>query len=230
MHIFAFASFHTIFVVILQKNEDGYEKPIAFFSKSLQPTKLKYKINEKKAYALVKVVKAFRCYLVGAIVIAFVPSATLKDMFSQQEVSGRRCRWINRIQEFNIDIQITKLVRGQGLAKLMTETNLDANQINFIEEENRAYICDMDNCKWYADVIYYLQHMVSPPHLSNNEKRTVKLHALRFVIISGKLWQRSQDNVLLKCVSKEQLVKILTEMHNGACGGHYISKKTTHKV
>ena len=30
MHIFSFASFHTIAVILLQKNEDGYEKPIAF--------------------------------------------------------------------------------------------------------------------------------------------------------------------------------------------------------
>lgn len=69
---------------------------------------------------MVKRVKAFRCYLMGATIITFVSSATVKDIFSQHEVSGRRCRWINRMQEFNIDIQITKLVRGQGLAKLMT--------------------------------------------------------------------------------------------------------------
>lgn len=97
MHIFSFASFHTVAAVLLQKNEDGHEQPIAFFSKSLQLAELKYDINEKQAYALVKVVKAFRCYLVGAIVVAFVPSAAVKDIFSQQEVSGRRCRWINRI-------------------------------------------------------------------------------------------------------------------------------------
>ena len=82
MHIFSFASFHTIAVVLLQKNEEGYVQPIAFFSKSLQPAELKYEINEKQVYALVKAVKAFRCYLIGAIVIAFVPSAAIKDIFS----------------------------------------------------------------------------------------------------------------------------------------------------
>ena len=76
---------------------------------------------------MVKGVKAFRCYLMGATVIAFVPTAVVKDIFSQQEIFGRRCRWINRIQEFNINIHITKLVRGQGLTKLMTEDNLEAN-------------------------------------------------------------------------------------------------------
>ena len=36
MHIFSFASFHTINAILLQKNEEGYEKPIAFCRKSLQ--------------------------------------------------------------------------------------------------------------------------------------------------------------------------------------------------
>ena len=88
----------------------------------------------------------------------------------------------------------------------------------------------MDSCKWYANVIYYLQYMVSPPHLSNNEKRNMKLHALKFVIISGNLWWRSHDNLLLKCVSKDQSVNILIEMHGGKCGGHYMSKTTSRKV
>ncbi len=145
MHIFSFSSFHTLPVVLLQKDNEGYEQPIAFFIKSLQPVKLKYEINEKQAYALVKVVKAFRCYLVGAIFITFVPSAAVKDIFSQQEVFGRRCRWINKIQEFNIEIYITKLVRGHGLAKLMAQSNLDANQINLVTDDLESGLCDMDH-------------------------------------------------------------------------------------
>ena len=35
MHIFSFASFRIVVAVLLQKNEEGYEQPIAFFSKSL---------------------------------------------------------------------------------------------------------------------------------------------------------------------------------------------------
>ena len=47
MHIFSFASFHTVAAVLLQKNEEGFEQPIAFFSKSLQAAELKYDITEK---------------------------------------------------------------------------------------------------------------------------------------------------------------------------------------
>jgi hypothetical protein len=46
--IFSFSSENTIAVVLLQKNDDGHEKPIAFFSKALRDVELKYSIMEKQ--------------------------------------------------------------------------------------------------------------------------------------------------------------------------------------
>jgi hypothetical protein len=61
--IFSCASEHTIAIVLLQKNEQGFEKPIAFFSKSLKDAELKYDILEKQDYAMVKALKYFRTYV-----------------------------------------------------------------------------------------------------------------------------------------------------------------------
>ena len=47
MQIFSFASYHTVAAVLLQKNSEGYEQPISFFSKSLQVVELKYDITKK---------------------------------------------------------------------------------------------------------------------------------------------------------------------------------------
>ena len=143
---------------------------------------------------MVKAIKAFRCYLVGAIVIAFVPNVVVKDIFYQQEVSGRRCRWINRIQEFDIEIQITKLVRGQS--------HLDANQINVVTDDLRPDPCDISHCEWYTNVIHYLQHIEAPSHLTKNEKRSTKLQAIRYIIVKGSLWWRNFEGILLKCVDQ----------------------------
>jgi hypothetical protein len=57
--IFSFASEDTIAGVLLQKNDDGQEQPIAFMSKALQNSELNYTIMEKQAYALVKSLKYF---------------------------------------------------------------------------------------------------------------------------------------------------------------------------
>jgi hypothetical protein len=52
--IFSFTSEETMVVVLLQKNGEGHEQPIAYFSKVLRDVELKYDILEKKAYVLVK--------------------------------------------------------------------------------------------------------------------------------------------------------------------------------
>ena len=56
---FSFASQDTIAVVLLQKNVDGLEQPIAFFSKTLRDSELKYSALEKQAYSLVKALNFF---------------------------------------------------------------------------------------------------------------------------------------------------------------------------
>ena len=38
---------HTIVEVLLQKDDEGYEKPIAYFSRDLRDDELKYNIMEK---------------------------------------------------------------------------------------------------------------------------------------------------------------------------------------
>ena len=57
--IFSFASEDTIVGVLLQKNNEGHEHPIAFMSRSLQGSELKYRNMEKQVYALVKSPKQF---------------------------------------------------------------------------------------------------------------------------------------------------------------------------
>eukprot|EP00253_Pinus_taeda_P015687 PITA_15687 len=88
--IFSFASEHTIAVVLLQKHDQGCEKPIAFFSKALRDAPLKYKIMEKQAYSLVKAIKDFRVYILYSHIIAYVPNIVVKDNLTQDEIQGKR--------------------------------------------------------------------------------------------------------------------------------------------
>ena len=61
--IFPFSLELTVATVLLQKNDDGFEKPISFCNKYLRDCELKYNIMEKKSYALIKSLKYFREYL-----------------------------------------------------------------------------------------------------------------------------------------------------------------------
>ena len=78
---------------------------------------------EKQAYELVKSLKHFRVFIGYSKVIGYVPNLAVKDVLSQSEGLGTRGRWIAKIQEYDLEIKPTKLVKGQGLAKMLTEGN-----------------------------------------------------------------------------------------------------------
>jgi len=130
-HLFSFASKDTIIVVLLQQDEAGQEHLVALFSNNFRDVELRYDIIEKQAYALVKYLKSFRVYILHSKIIAYVPSAAIKDILTQPDADGKRAKWIAKMIEFNIELKPTKLVRGQGLAKLLAKENCRSLDIDF---------------------------------------------------------------------------------------------------
>eukprot|EP00253_Pinus_taeda_P019951 PITA_19951 len=123
------------FCYFASKDDQGCEKPIAFFSNSLRDAPLKYQIMEKQAYALLKAIKDFRVYILYSHVIAYVPNIVVKHILTQEGIEGKRGKWIATILEYDIEIKPTKQIKGQGLAKLMIETNFQALDINQLDNE-----------------------------------------------------------------------------------------------
>jgi hypothetical protein len=114
--LFTFASGHTIVGVLLQKNENKIERPISCYNRTLRDSPLKYDIMEKQAYALVKALKEFRIYIFHS----HVPSNVVKYILTESNPEGRRGKWIAFFLEYNLDIKPTKMIKGQGLSKLIT--------------------------------------------------------------------------------------------------------------
>ena len=95
----------------------------------------------KQALALVKALKDFRVYILHSHIIAFVPHTVVKDILSQ-DPDGKMGKWIATILEYDLEIRPTKLVKGQGLAKLMAESNFQALDINMVDVlEDRRIRC-----------------------------------------------------------------------------------------
>ena len=93
---------------------------------------------EKQAFSLVKALKYFRVYILHSHIIAFVPHSVVKDIMTQ-DPDGKRGKWIAVILEYDLEIKPTKLIKGQGLAKLMAESNfqaLDINMFNALDEQD----------------------------------------------------------------------------------------------
>jgi hypothetical protein len=115
---------------LLQKNEEGYEQPIFFFSLTLGDAELKYGILEKQAYALVKASKSIRVYVLQSKITAYVRSDSIKEILVHPDSEGKRGKWIVKLLEYDMYIKPTKLIKGQGLAKLLSDLNCKALELH----------------------------------------------------------------------------------------------------
>eukprot|EP00253_Pinus_taeda_P026646 PITA_26646 len=236
--IFTFAFDDTIAGVLLQKGSQGTEQPISFFSKDMANAELKYNILEKQAYALVKAIKDFRIYVLHSHIVAFVPNTVIKDILTQVDPDGKRGKWIAKLLEYDIEIKPTKLVKGQGLAKLLTQSNLDCIDFNLSSEiseisENEEEMVQINEkfliLEWYKDVTFVLQHNRAPDNLSKSKARFTKLKSLRYFVYDQNLFWKDAGGILLKCLIEEEVDKVIDEFHKGDCGGHHYWKATANK-
>jgi hypothetical protein len=61
-----------------------------------------------------------------------VPRNFVKDILTQPDPKGRRGKWIAIMLEYDLEIKPAKLIKGQGIAKLMAQSNCNVLGINFI--------------------------------------------------------------------------------------------------
>jgi hypothetical protein len=200
--------------ILLHKNEEGFEQPIAFFSKSIRDDKLRYDIMEKKVYAMVKALKAFRTYVLHSKVIAYVPTSSVKDISVQPDSDGNRGHWLAKIQEFDLEVKPMKLVKGQGLDKLFMESNFRVLGINNLQGyEGQGDVNEPDDqiaisrieekfvlSDWYNDIVSYLLTLKCLSVLSPSKARTLKLHAVKYCISKSQLYWKDPLGFLLVCL------------------------------
>jgi hypothetical protein len=242
-YIFSFASRDTIAAVLLQKNVDDQEQSVSFFSKVLRDVEVKYELLEKQAYSLIKSLKYFRVYILRAKVIAFIPSSSVKDVLIQPNIDGKRSKWIAKLIEFDVEIKPTKLVKGQGLAKLLAEENCKLLEINLVsinadnvqsskdkEGEEMHVSAHLANCKWYSHIIHFLQTLSVPSYLTKTQGRDLKFKAMNFYINGNLLFWKNPIGLLLRCINQEETVKVMIEFHNSECKGYHYWKTTAHKI
>jgi hypothetical protein len=186
---------------------------------------------------LVKEIKDSRVYILHSHIIAYVPNAVVKDILTQDNPDGRRGKWIVVILEYDIEIKPTNLIKGQGLARLMVESNFHALDINILVavdeqgEKVTPHVKEIfSNSPWYVELIYVLHHLQAPPDLTKMKARFLKLKALKYCILNGNIYWKDVGVILLNCLLKDEADKSLQEFHEGYCGGHLNWKYTTNKI
>ena len=83
---------------------------------------------------------------------------------------------------------------------------------------------------WYKDVVYFLFYLQFPLELNRNECRSLKLKAMKYVLMDQTLYWKDLEGILLKCLEKYEVDAVIAELHSGVCGGHKYWNATAFKI
>jgi hypothetical protein len=164
---------------------------------------------------MVKALKDFRTYVFHSKIIAYVPTSVVKDILVQPENDGKRGWWLDKIQEFNLEVKPTKLDKHQGLEKLLVELNFKALRLNHLE--SHVYLPYIDEINdqnpmiqiegkfssyaWYCDIISHLLTLQCLNDMTPSKERTLKLHKVKYCIIGNQLYWKDPPGFLLRCLT-----------------------------
>ena len=84
-----------------------------------------------------KALKSFRVYVLQSEITAYVPSSAVKEILVQPDCEGKRGKWITKILEYNLTINPTQLIKGQGLSKLMIEVNCKETRLYHLSSKSQ---------------------------------------------------------------------------------------------
>ena len=140
-----------------------------------------------------------------------------------------------------MEIRPTKLVKGQGLARLLADSNCQALGLHVMAEElvpeedqalqEKERIMDFySSSVWYADIVHFLLFLQCPDHLDKKAARSLKLKATKYCVIEDQLFWKYPGCILLRCLDQFEIGEVILESHEGACGGHKYWKETAYKI
>jgi cleavage and polyadenylation specificity factor subunit 1 len=96
-HAFTDASNHAVGATVQQKG-----KPLSFFSARLSPTEQRYSTFDREALAIIKMIKAYKHWFLGAQLVVHTDHKPLLGLIRMKDPSPRQARWIAFISEFNV--------------------------------------------------------------------------------------------------------------------------------
>ena len=105
---------------------------------------------------------------------------------SQQDCLGIRGKWVCKIQEYDLEIRPKRLIKGQGLVKMLTQGNKNilgmVCQNNDLDQVKSARLQQLENDTWYAYIIFFLLNITCPDHLKGHKRRYLRLKSINYYI------------------------------------------------
>ena len=78
--------------------------------------------------------------------------------------------------------------------------------------------------------MHYLQAGLLPEHWNSKERRALHLKSASYQIVEEILFRKNYDGVLLRCLEKEDVRKVMIELHDEPAKGHFFGDTIAHKI
>ena len=209
--------------VLMQKNSDGNDVPIAFMSRKLNHCQRNYSVTEKECLAAIMCVKKFRAYVEGHEFSIHTDHASLKWLMSQSDLSSRLARWALKLQGFSFKIFHRKgsqnivpdalsRVHTEDLSEISVDTLIDLQSEQFKSAEYQdlkdkiiANQTQLPDVKVIDNFIYRRAEHATGDQIADD--------------LCWKLW-----------VPKDLVVEVLKQNHEHPLASHSGINKTLEKI
>ena len=89
---------------LVQKDTEGGEHPVAYFSRTLSKVERNYSTTERELLAVVAAVDHFKHYIDGSHFTVVTDHSSLKWLSKLENPTGRLARWATRLSQYDFDI------------------------------------------------------------------------------------------------------------------------------
>lgn len=151
--------------VLVQLDDEGNEKPIAYMSKKLNSAQRNYSVTERECLAAIEAVKKFRCYIELQEFEIITDHSSLTWLMKQPDLTGRLARWVFKLQGYSFTIShrkgkdhivpdaLSRIPENEVSSIEINSPEIDLNSSHFSDEDYeilRKKICD--NPASYPDI------------------------------------------------------------------------------
>lgn len=240
---------------VLSQLQDGQERVIGYFSKTLSKPEKNYCVTRRELLGVVKSINHFYKYLYGQRFLLRTDHSALKWLLQFKSPEGQVARWIESLQEYDFDIEHRPGSTHKNADALSRRPCVqDCKHCSRIEEKDgevrRTTVVDdlwdadglkKDQCQ-DSDIGIILEWKLRGIRPTWNEiscyNTTVKAYWAQWDALQVKngVLKRAlesedgTDGKLQVVVPKCRVHEVLRHLHDGSSGGHFGFKRTLQRT
>lgn len=212
------ASDVAIGAVLEQLHPDG-RHPVEFLSSRLNPAQVKYPVHCKELLAIVSSLSKWRHYLQGKHVTVETDHNPLQFLKSQPKLSAMQLRWMDKINEFDLNIKYRPGRENSLADALSRREDITISNISnvFPSEQNFDTFKEGYRHDHYFATVY---HALKNPSEPVEKSLVTKLE--RFQLGNDELLYYIYEQPIRLCVPNYQNLRetLLHDFHDTVIGGH----------